>query len=812
RVVSLELGGRRLSGSISESLGGLDHLRVLNLSRNSLQGSVSGLITHFPELVVLDLSMNSFSGTLAGGSLDLPAMEVFNVSGNKIAGAVPVGLCINSTRISVLDLGGNLFGGVLPPEIGNCVSLEMLDLATNFISGGLPESLFRLVNLKELYLQENRFSGELSGLIGGLSNLTHLDLSSNNFSGSIPDVFDRFFHLSYFSAQSNRLTGAIPPSLANSPTVSFLILRNNSLSGTIDLNCSAMVNLVSLNLATNQFHGDIPETLASCPLLRTINFARIDFSGQVPESFKNFQSLSSISLSNASISNLTGALEIFQHCRNLTTLVLTLNFRNEEMPSYQSLQFSELKILVIANCQITGVIPRWLSGCRNLQLLDLSMNRLSGAIPPWFGNLSSLFYLDVSDNMLSGEIPKELTEIQRLIDGNASMDGPSPDFPFFVRRNLTGFKYRHVLSFPSTLELANNSFTGNIWPEFGKLKELQVLDLKYNRLSGSIPSSLSEMRSLETLDLSFNNLAGRIPSSLTSLSFLSEFDVAYNNLSGPVPTGGQFSTFPNSSFVGNLALCGDHGLPPCPRLDKAPLSPPGKSEKRKGAVIAMGVGIGLGSSVLAGIAICLVMARACFSRGEQQKDDDDDLSRDPDVEEISSVAVLCQDKDAVTEICFDDLLKATDNFDQSNIIGCGGFGFVYKAVLPDGRKVAIKRLCGEHFQMEKEFHAEIETLSRAQHPNLVRLQGYCKYRDDRLLIYTFMENGSLDYWLHEKSDGPASLDWKTRLEIARGAARGLSYLHLRCEPRILHRDVKSSNILLGERFEARLADFGLARL
>ncbi|KAI4379053.1 hypothetical protein MLD38_005397 [Melastoma candidum] len=129
-----------------------------------------------------------------------------------------------------------------------------------------------------------------------------------------------------------------------------------------------------------------------------------------------------------------------------------------------------------------------------------------------------------------------------------------------------------------------------------------------------------------------------------------------------------------------------------------------------------------------------------------------------------------------------------------------------------GTKLAIKKLLGDCGQMEREFQAEVEILSRAQHPNLVHLQGYCLDKETRMLIYSYMENGNLDYWLHEKPDGPALLDWTTRLRIARGADTGLAYLHQSCEPHILHRDIKSGNILLDENFEAHLADFGLARL
>ncbi|KAG8382616.1 hypothetical protein BUALT_Bualt05G0096000 [Buddleja alternifolia] len=807
RVVKLELGRRRLVGNISQSLGNLEELRTLNLSYNSLKGSIPQSLLHLPSLEILDLSNNEISG-LFPSSIDLPSIRVVNISENLISGQVPVEMCRNSANILVLNIADNNFSGNLPLGLGSCTSLEELDLATNFISGGLPEDIFQLHNLKKLALQENRFSGRLSGVIGNLSNLHHVDLSLNDFSGNLPDVFDRFSRLRYFSAQSNNFSGDIPRTLANSPTINSLSLRNNSLSGTIDLNCSAMVSLVSLNLATNRFHGVIPENLPTCPRLRTLNFARNNLTGQVPESFRNFHSLSYISLSNSSVSNLNVALGILQHCRNLTTLVLTLNFRDEEMSSNPSLQFTGLKTLVIANCRLTGHIPQWLNGCRKLQLLDLSWNRLEGSIPSWFGNLSSLFYLDLSNNSFTGEIPRELTGLQSLINGNISLEEPTPDFPFFVRRNLSGFKYVRVLSFPPSLELSNNFLTGPVWPEFGNLRELHVLDLKCNNLSGSIPNTLSGMTSLETLDLSFNNLNGTIPSSLVNLSFLSRFSVAHNALLGAIPAGGQFPTFSNSSFEGNPELCGDHGPRPCHRATQVPHLSPRKSKTRRSAIIAMFVGIGIGTMVLVAITY-LIILWACPRKVVGKEADD---VPEKDLEELSNLVILCQNKENNKEIFLDDLLNTTDNFDQSNIIGCGGFGLVYRAILSDGRNVAIKRLSGEYFQMEREFQAEIETLSRAQHPNLVHLQGYCKYKNDRLLIYTYMENGSLDYWLHEKIDGPSSLDWETRLNIARGAARGLAYLHLSCEPHILHRDIKSSNILLNEKFEAHLADFGLARL
>ncbi|KAF8389608.1 hypothetical protein HHK36_024127 [Tetracentron sinense] len=812
RVVGLNLGRRRLRGKLSESLAGLDQLRTLNLSNNFLRGSPPVKLFHLQNLEVLDLSYNDLDGSIPVDT-DLPSIRFLDFSENLFRGSIGAGICNTSTRIQVLNLSMNYFSGKFPAGFGNCISLEHLFLNSNYLSGNLPEDLFGLQNLIRLNLQDNRLNGSLSSGIRNLSNLIQLDISLNAFTGILPDVFLRFGKLQSFSAHSNNFSGDLPASLSKSPTLNLLNLRNNSLGGQIVLDCSAMVNLTSLDLGSNQFKGSIPDNLPSCQGLTTINLARNNFNSQIPESFKDFQTLSYLSLSNSSLYNISGALRILQQCKNLTTLVLTLNFHGEEMPADTSLQFEKLKVLIIANCKLTGTIPPWLSNCTKLQLLDLSWNRLDGTIPAWFGGLQFLFYLDLSNNSFSGEIPRSLTGLESLIFRNISFEEPAPDFPFFSKRNenqsTKGLQYNQVWNFPPTLDLSYNKLTGLLWSEFGNLKKLHVLDLKENKLSGAIPSELSGMTSLETLDLSHNNLSGIIPPSLVSLNFLSKFSVAYNQLSGKIPSEGQFLTFPNSSFEGNKGLCGDHFYL-CPR-DQIPLQPPRKPKRNKGVIIGMTVGIGLGTIILLAL-MFLIMSRTHSQRVDDPENEDSDAT-DRNLEQLGSgLVVLFQNKELNKELSIDDLLKSSNNFDQANIIGCGGFGLVYRATLPDGRKVAIKRLSGDCGQMEREFKAEVEALSRAQHENLVLLQGYCSHKNDRLLIYSFMENASLDYWLHEKFHGASSLDWETRLRIAQGTARGLAYLHQSCQPHILHRDIKSSNILLDENFEAHLADFGLARL
>ncbi|KAK8659395.1 hypothetical protein V6N13_029598 [Hibiscus sabdariffa] len=813
RVIKLELSGKRLSGNLSDSLAGLDQLKTLNLSHNFLKDSLPLSLFHMPNLEQLDLSYNDFSGQIPE-SINLPSIQFLEISSNSLDGSLPSHICVNSTRIRFLSLEVNYFSGNIPPGLGTCSSLEQLSLGMNGLTGGIAEDIFRLRNLSLLELQTNNFDGELSPGIANLSKLVRLDISSNNFSGEIPDVFSQLQDFQYLVAHSNHFSGGIPSSLSNSPTISLLNLRNNSLQGPIVLNCSAMIALNSLDLATNNFSGPVPDNLPMCRKLENINLAKNKFGGQIPESFREFHSLSYLSLSNSSIRNLSSALQILKQCRNLTTLVLTLNFPDETLPDDPDLQFEKLTVLVIANCRLKGSFPEWLRNSTALQLLDLSWNHLAGTIPSWVGSFMDLFYLDLSNNSFTGEIPKSLTRLPSLIYRVISVEDPSPDFPFFMKTNESarGLQYNQILSFPPTLDLGLNFLSGPIWPEFGNLKKLHVFDLKLNNLSGPIPENLSLMISLEILDLSHNDLSGTIPPSLQSLSFLSIFNVAYNQLHGKIPSGGQFLTFPSSSFEGNN-LCGEHWFH-C--QDATPSDNPDESPRRsrrnnRAIIIGMVVGIFFGTILLLGLILVIVLRANNHNEVDPEKEDPDSNDKDPE-ETGSRLVVLFQNMEICKELLIEDLLKSTNNFDQANIIGCGGFGLVYRGILPDGRKVAVKRLSGDCGQMDREFHAEVEALSRAQHPNLVHLQGYCMHKSDRLLIYSFMENGSLDYWLHEKVDGPSSLDWETRLQIAQGAARGLAYLHQSCEPHILHRDIKSSNILLDEKFKAHLADFGLARL
>ncbi|KAH7566111.1 hypothetical protein JRO89_XS08G0090600 [Xanthoceras sorbifolium] len=160
-----------------------------------------------------------------------------------------------------------------------------------------------------------------------------------------------------------------------------------------------------------------------------------------------------------------------------------------------------------------------------------------------------------------------------------------------------------------------------------------------------------------------------------------------------------------------------------------------------------------------------------------------------------------------------ELQLATDNFSESNIIGQGGFGKVYKGILLDNTKVAVKRLADYYIPGgEAAFHREVQLISVAVHRNLLQLIGFCTTSSERILVYPFMQNLSVAYRLRDLKPGEKALDWPTRKRVAFGAAHGLEYLHEHCNPKIIHRDLKAANILLDDNFEAVLGDFGLAKL
>ncbi|XP_030496888.2 probable LRR receptor-like serine/threonine-protein kinase At5g10290 [Cannabis sativa] len=344
------------------------------------------------------------------------------------------------------------------------------------------------------------------------------------------------------------------------------------------------------------------------------------------------------------------------------------------------------------------------------------------------------------------------------------------------------------------LSLQGNGITGVIPNEFGNLANLANLNLEDNNLSGGIPSSLGDLKKLQFLILSGNNLSGTIPESLSSLQSLITLQLDSNSFSGRIPE--KLFQIVKYNFSGNHLNCGPNFPHPCATdIDES-----GPSHK-----LSTGTIVGIVGGIIFILFIGGSLYFVCKNRRKGYK-------REVFVDvpgEVDRRIAFGQLK----RFAWRELQVATDNFSEKNVLGQGGFGKVYKGVLSDNTKVAVKRLTDyESPGGDAAFQREVEMISVAVHRNLLRLIGFCTTPTERLLVYPFMQNLSVAYQLREIKPGEPVLDWPTRKRVALGTARGLEYLHEHCNPKIIHRDVKAANVLLDEDFEAVVGDFGLAKL
>ncbi|KAM7469755.1 hypothetical protein LguiA_007938 [Lonicera macranthoides] len=564
RVIRLWLPRRGLRGFISPSFSRLTQLAQINLSHNCLSGRLpDGFFSSLTTLQIVDLSFNCLSGPLPISDTLPIALQILDLSSNDFNGSIQSSFLWPAMNLRSFNVSNNSFTGRIPSSIcsSDSPSVVILDFSFNGFHGpigqGFGDDIYSAGALQEIFLPVNN-----------LANLRILALSGNEFIGSIPNGIGKLSNLERLLLHINNLNDTLPQSLTNCTSLKVLNLRVNNFVGEFStLDFSKQQQLIIVDLGNNYFTGSLPTSLFSCKALNAIRLATNRLEGEISPNIVALQSLSFLSLSNNSLTNITGALQILKACKNLSTIILSKNFFGEAMPNIESFEgFQNLHILAFGGCQLTGQIPNWLVEMTKLEVLDLSLNQLTGSIPGWLGHLPNLFYLDLSVNFLLGEFPKELIGLPKLasVQISESIDRSYLELPVFVQpSNASNLQYNQLANLPPAIYLGNNSLSGNIPVEIGRLKLLHILDISNNCFSGTIPEQISTLTNLEKLDLSGNNLSGKIPASLKNLHFLSFFSVANNNLQGPIPAGGQFDTFSNSSFEGNPGLCGPILQRPC---------------------------------------------------------------------------------------------------------------------------------------------------------------------------------------------------------------------------------------------------------
>ncbi|KAL8256971.1 hypothetical protein R6Q59_029012 [Mikania micrantha] len=358
------------------------------------------------------------------------------------------------------------------------------------------------------------------------------------------------------------------------------------------------------------------------------------------------------------------------------------------------------------------------------------------------------------------------------------------------------------------LALHQNRLHGIIPYEISKCVELRAVYLRANYLQGGIPSNIGNLSLLSILDLSSNTLKGAIPSSLGHLIRLRSLNLSENFFSGEIPDFGALSKFGNSSFIGNLDLCGQQIHKPCktslgfPAVLPHADMPKTSSHSLKGALIGVVLALGLALVFLVFLLVWLL------SKKERDAKKYVVVKKQFHQERSTQLITFHGDLPYPSS----EIIEKLESIDDEHVVGSGGVGTVYKIVMNDCNTFAVKRIDRHRESQDQAFERELEILGSVKHINLVNLRGYCRFPDSKLLIYDYVANGSLERFLHECRDGDETLSWNARLKVIYGSARGLAYLHHDCSPRIVHRDVKSSNILLDENFEPRVSDFGLAKL
>ncbi|GFY88743.1 receptor-like protein kinase 2 [Actinidia rufa] len=810
---------------------------------------VSGKI--FPEkLALLEFkeSVSDPNGLLSSWRLDgFNHCSWFGVQCGSNSRVFAIRIAGDGRDGGFLSLPFNEIGGEIPSEIWGLSNLEVLDLEGNSILGYFPGE----------FGAGNEVNGTIPKFIGSFSGLKGLYLSSNRLNGPVPDVFgNNCRHLEHVDLSGNFINDEIPRSLGSCSRLRTLLLFSNLFSGAIPHELGRLRRLEVLDVSRNNLRGPIPPELGNCVELSVLVLSNL-FDSSNP---RGDEPLGAPSSATDEFNYFEGSIPMKQTLLPKLKIIWAPNVNLQGKFPRKWIQCETLEIVNLAQNLFTGEISGVFEGCKNLQFLNLSSNRLSGKLDEKL-LVPCMAIFDVSGNRMSGPIPSfnnaacshipsmnsdtpqshnpffaylsfftYKTSIENsfpFMDVNLVMihnfagnkfTGPIPVLPITPERSEKKINYAFLAgdnklsgplfgklsgncdrlagmvvnisnnriydSFPSDIGLlcrsliffdaSENDISGSMPQSIGELKSLVLLDLSGNKLNGLIPHGLANLRNLTVLLLNNNTLSGQIPTGLPNLPSLTTFNVSFNNLSGPLSS--------NSRAINCSSMLGNPLLPSCPLVSfSVPppnlyAAPPSEinSENGKNGLssiqIASIIAASLVAVVLLALAVLLCYVRKWMSDSRVQ------------VSELSDTGEITVFNDIGVPLTYESVVQATGNFNANNCIGHGGFGSTYKAEISPGTLLAVKRLTVERCQGVPQFHAETRTLGRIRHPNLITL-------------------------IAQRGVG-----WGILHKIALDIARALAYLHNQCNPRIIHRDVKPSNVLLDNDLNAYLSDFGLSRL
>ncbi|KAL9235628.1 hypothetical protein vseg_010372 [Gypsophila vaccaria] len=668
-----------------------------------------------------------------------------------------------------------------------------INLAGKSLSGRLPPNLQQLSSLQTLSLQRNRLSGKIPSL-SGMAELRQVFLDENGFTGIEFPFLENLPSLQSFSVDDNPLeTWSIPPSLSNSSSLEEFLASNSSLN------------------------GSIPDIFGSLPSLNSLRLSYNDLTGSLPKSFRG-SSLRNLWINNQK-SGLSGGLFVLDSMFGLVQVWVHHNAFSGQIPDLSNCV--NLFDIQLRDNHLTGIIPNSITTLPNLLNVSLQNNKFQGPMPVFSRNVKvSLGTTNSFCQPTPGDCDPQVSLLLEIVSGFG--------FPSAIADSWKGNdacdNWVHVtcdaMNRVTVVNFGNLGWVGTISPAFANLTSLTSIILNDNNIVGTIPEALATLKLLRKLDLSNNNLTGKVPTFDTTVvvvvdgnQFLGTNVDTSNSVSGPPGVinsssgdgaisgeGPQLSPLAVSGVViGCLLVFIALGFFVFQFVKKRRDATNGKNPKKFAELGSLKTGRS---------------SKGRSNKIEELKTSSSEFPLGSPTEVSSMLSNIHTFFDHGLLIPIEVLREVTGNFNDKNILGRGGFGVVYKGVLQDGTHVAVKRM-ESNLQGTKgmnEFQAEIAVLSKVRHRNLVTLLGYCVTREERIVVYEYMPQGTLTQHLYEcQEKGLSPLTWKERLVIALDVARGVEYLHSLAQQSFIHRDLKPSNILLGDNMRAKVSDFGLVK-
>lgn len=748
---------------------GLMHHRVveINLNDSGLVGFLPPVLSNLTQLRYLQLVNNHFSGPIPSELSSLGNLVELKLGSNNLQGQIPASLS-SLAHLKLIFLNDNDLSGTIPPSFFfNCTLLKNVDFSGNRLTGEIPLEIGNCLELWSLNLYSNQLFGRIPVSLANATGMVSLDLENNSISGELPsEVFSKFQELLFLHLSDNHMishennTNLEPffTALANCSGLMELELAGMGLGGSLSSSIGELsLSMEKLQLQENKIHGSVPGAIRNLSYLTLLNLTSNLLTGTIPAEIGELSHLEQLSLSH---NFFTGIAAAFGQLPYLGLIDLSHNNLSGQIPGDFG-NLASLNFLFLNNNLLTGNIPSSLGRCTALQKLDLSYNRLTGRVPPEITGLREMrWFLNLSHNQLEGPLPIEISKLSSVEE----------------------------------IDLSSNHFNGSIFSQISSCYALKLINVSNNSIQGHLPDSLGDLRSIVAIDVSRNNLSGMIPTSLNKNSTLIFLNLSYNNFDGEIPNGGVFDSITSSSFLENPHLCDGskiQGIPTCKH----------KRERQyfHSRIFVIIFSIVIFISGFVSTVCCVIGCQRLRAIIISSTKIDNERKRPPELTH------------KFPRITYKELLEATARFDEQRLVGSGSYGRVYKGILPDGTNIAVKVLQFQTGNSTKSFNRECQVLKRIRHRNLIRIITACSLPEFKALVLPYMSNGSLDARLYPQT-GSSDLNLVQRVSICSDIAEGMAYLHHHSPVKVIHCDLKPSNVLLNEDMTALVSDFGIARL